>query len=117
MEDLFKELYDYIEPFNTGWKKQLKPASRQLVNKFIKLSRMKEYADRIPLSYFEFLERMGQDDGGLLSNLYGGGTINPKELMDEIKHNWNFCYERDYLPKRRFPFFMDWMGDSLFTLI
>lgn len=55
---LFKELYDYIEPFNTGWKKQLKPASRQLINKFIKLSRMKEYADRIPLSYFEFLERL-----------------------------------------------------------
>lgn len=110
MDDLFQELYDYIEPFNARWKKHLKPAPKQLINKFIRLSRVKEYADRIPLSYFQFLEKMGLDDGGLISYLHGGGTINPRDLMDEMKHCWHFRYEKDLLPRKRFPFFMDWIA-------
>ena len=104
MDDLFKNLYDYIEPFDTNWKKRLKPASKKLITQFIETSRIGEYVDRLPLSYFQFLEKMGRDDGGLISRLYGGGTINPKELMDEIKNGWHFDYERDFLPKKDFHF-------------
>lgn len=115
MDDLFKKLYDYIELFDADWKNRLKPASKRSITQFIKTSRIGEYACRIPESYFQFLERMGQDDGGLISNLKGGGTINPEDLKNGIKKHYFLTfsnYERDYLARKKFPFFMDWIGGA-----
>lgn len=72
MDELFKNLYDYIEPFDPDWKNRIKPASKETMDHYMRAAELSlgSYADRIPASYLKFLERMGEDDGGLISQRY-----------------------------------------------
>lgn len=72
MDELFEKLYDYIEPFDPGWKYRIRPASKETMDNYIRAAELSlgSYADRIPASYLKFLERMGEDDGGLISQRY-----------------------------------------------
>ncbi|MEY8330364.1 hypothetical protein AALB81_13730 [Lachnospiraceae bacterium 48-33] len=72
MDELFKRLYDYIEPFDSDWKTRIKPASKEMMDSYIKAAELSlgNYAERIPASYLKFLELMGEDDGGLISQRY-----------------------------------------------
>lgn len=112
MDGLFKKLYDYIELFDADWKNRLKPASKELIAQFIESTQLGDkYIQRIPLSYLQFLDRMGQDDGGLISAMKGGGTIDINELMEDLEAEYS-DYKEEFLAEKRFPFFMEWMGSS-----
>lgn len=85
MDDLFKNLYDYIEPFDPDWKKRIKPASKEKMDSYRKSAEclLGSYIERIPASYLKFLELMGEDDGGLFSQ-YSYTNINKViEWLDE----------------------------------
>ncbi len=64
MDELFKRLYDYIELFDLDWKTRIKPASKEMMDSYIKAAELSlgNYAERIPASYLKFLELMGEDD-------------------------------------------------------
>lgn len=92
MNELFKRLYDYIEPFDPDWKNRIKPASKEIMNSYVKAAKLSlgNYTERIPASYLKFLELMGEDDGGLISQRYDtvvdmiATNINEvMELLDE----------------------------------
>lgn len=108
MDDLFKKLYDYIEPFDADWKNRLKPAPKELIMRFLEVSKIKEYVERIPLSYIQFLERMGQNDGGLISGiLFGGGDIDLNRLIRMIEN-----YYHKFLDAGMLPFFIETIGGA-----
>lgn len=72
IDELFKRLYDYIEPFDPDWKNRIKPLSKEKMDSYIKAARLSlgNYTERIPESYLKFLELMGENDGGLISRCY-----------------------------------------------
>lgn len=104
MDELFKKLYDYIEPFETDWKKHIEPASNELIDELIEVTKVGGYAKRIPASYLRYLELMGEYDSGLISELrIGGVPVKVSKLIRALKSN---KYEED-LEKKRFPFAVD----------
>lgn len=112
MDGFFKELYDYIEPYDADWKNRLKPASENLIAEFLKCSRIGQYIGRIPPHYMQFLGRMGQGDGGLVSDvMLGGGEIDINDLMEEFREYYP-KYDSDFLGQGILPFFKEYMGGS-----
>lgn len=104
MDELFKKLYDYIEPFDPDWKKYIEPASNELIDELIGVMRADEYAKRIPASYLKYLELMGEYDSGLISELrIGGVPVKASKLIGVLKSN---KYKED-LEKKRFLFAVD----------
>ena len=104
MDELFQKLYDYIESFEADWKKYIKPASNELIEKLIEVTKVGEYAKRIPASYLKYLELMGEYDSGLISELrIGGVPVRVSALINVLKST---IYDKD-LGKKRFPFAVD----------
>lgn len=104
MDELFKKLYDYIEPFEADWKKHIEPASNELIDELIEVTKVGEYAKRIPASYLRYLELMGEYDSGLISELrIGGVPVKVSKLIRALKSNE---YKED-LEKKRFLFAVD----------
>lgn len=105
MDELFKRLYDYIEPFKADWKNHIEPASNELIHELIEVTRAGEYAKRIPASYLRYLQLMGEYDSGLISELRIGGVPvkASKQLIEVLKSN---AYKED-LEKKRFLFAVD----------
>lgn len=107
MEELFKKLYDYIEPFDSEWGKRIKPASKKLIEHYIEMTGLKDYVERIPTSYLKFLELMGEDSGGLISWEDDFDTANIRKIKKYIKE-YRAQYKSD-LNKKRFPICIDTM--------
>ncbi len=104
MDELFKKLYDYIEPFEADWKKHIEPASNELIDELIEVTKVGGYAKRIPASYLKYLELMGEYDSGLISKLrIGGEPVKVSKLIGALKR---YGYKED-LEKKRFPFAVD----------
>lgn len=104
MDELFKKLYDYIELFKADWKKYIEPASNELIDELIEVTKAGEYAKRIPAGYLRYLELMGEYDSGLISELrIGGGPVKASKLIMVLKSNE---YKED-LEKKRFIFAVD----------
>ena len=105
MDKLFKRLYDYIEPFDSDWKNRIKPASKDMMDNYIKAAGLQlgNYAERIPASYLKFLELMGEDDGGLISQRYdtvidmiAKNTNEVIEWLDEEEKNASILYRHTH---------------------
>ena len=104
MDELFKKLYDYIEAFKADWKKYIEPAPNELINELIEVTKVGEYAKRIPASYLRYLELMGEYDSGLISELkIAGQSVKISRLIRVLKSG--ICKED--LEKKRFPFAVD----------
>lgn len=102
MDKLFERLYDYIELFNKNWKERIEPASRELIEEFIELTHVGEYAEKIPASYLKYLELMGEEDFYLISEMscIGETTTGVSTLIEGLNR---YEYEQE-LEKKRFPF-------------
>lgn len=85
MDELFKKLYDYIEPFEADWKKHIEPASNELIDELIEVTKVGGYAKRTPVSYLMYLELMGEYDSGLSSELRIGGEVIQQEKEAQIQ--------------------------------
>lgn len=104
MDELFKKLYDYIEPFQADWKNHIEPASNELIYELIKVTKAGEYAKRIPASYLRYLQLMGEYDSGLISELgIGGVPVQASKLIRVLKSS---TYKEDF-EKKRFLFAVD----------
>lgn len=103
MDELFKKLYDYIELFKADWKKHIEPASKELIDELIEVTKAGRYAKRIPASYLKYLELMGEYDSGLISELMiEGEPVKVSKLIGALKN-----YYKEDLEKKRFPFAVD----------
>lgn len=97
--DMFERLSEYIDAFDKTWKERIKPASKEQIERLKNESQLKKYVDDFPKSYLTFLESMGVEDGGLLSD-YLIGTVNIDVMIDVYKEYQQFdqeIYETPYL--------------------
>lgn len=108
--NLFERLFEFIEMYDTDWKNRIKPASENSINQLIELSEISKYNRDIPIVYRKFLKKMGQDDGGLLSEVLLGETKIDEiiELLEDYHK-----YDSDYFENLIFPFCIQETGIEL----
>lgn len=97
--DLFTRLSEYINAFDSTWMKKIKPASREQIARLADVSQLKKWGKTFPEPYFVFLENMGTQDGGLLSETLGG-TADIEEIIDlynDFQHSVPQIFEAPYL--------------------
>lgn len=82
--DLFYRLSNYISEFDTMWKDRISPASPADIEMFNQIINQNTYPGKhkIPNEYYIFLEYMGEDDGGLLSQVLNNSYISRAELNE-----------------------------------
>lgn len=71
-ENLIEDLIEYINSFDVDWKDRLRGCSEKKIKKLIDVSSIEYNGYKLPESYINYLRYMGEDDGGLLGNLYAG---------------------------------------------
>ena len=80
----FERVSEYVKLFDSDWENAIKGASREKIDKYLELATQNNKQLVIPEEYIIYLEKMGEDDGGLLENFICGST-NIDLLID--------CYE------------------------
>ena len=83
-DNFFERLSDYINRFGSDWKNNIHGASKEKIDRYIELATQNNKQLVIPKEYTIYLEKMGEDDGGLLEDFIKGST-NIDLLID--------CYE------------------------
>lgn len=71
-QTIIDRLYEYINPVDPNWIKNIKPASYEDIEKLKKICWIKDVDINIPKIYLEYLKYMGNDDGKLLSRIISG---------------------------------------------
>ncbi|MCT4583976.1 MAG: hypothetical protein N4A54_03540, partial [Peptostreptococcaceae bacterium] len=72
VETIIDRLYEYINPVDPKWIKNIKPASCEDIKKLESICGLKDVGIKVPKSYLEYLKCMGESDGELLSQMVGG---------------------------------------------
>lgn len=101
MEDIYIKLFEFIDKYDTGWKHKIKPATEEQIEKLLEISRIREHNWQLPQVYRQYLEIMGQNDGGLLSKIMLGETDinNIIDIFAEYD-----IYDPEFFEKGVFPF-------------
>lgn len=73
-ENVIERLCATMNAIDSEWGKKIKPASKEQIEHFKDLIGFNEKGIEIPKVYLDFLETMGQEDGGLLENEWDGYT-------------------------------------------
>lgn len=104
---IYKRLSEYILPVDKEWINRVKSTDYDSIKKLRRFLGMEDAKLDFPESYIQFMKYMGENDGGLLSNvLLGSGSISQLlDLNEEI-----YLYERDTLEPYWFEFFLNEMG-------
>ncbi len=90
LDTLFKRLVDYIEPDYPEWPSMIQPASTAQIKQLYEAAHLGEIGRDFPPAYRIFLEHMGADDGGLITEWDGFGLdISVDKLIDF--HQDLFC--------------------------
>lgn len=80
-DEVFLRLYDYVDEFDKDWKRSIRPASSESIESLKRVSELQRWRADFPPLYKLYLERMGEDDGGLLSTMLIG-TASISEIID-----------------------------------
>ena len=70
----FERVSEYVKMFDSDWENAIKGASREKIDKYIEVATKNNKQIVIPEEYIIYLEKMGEDDGGLLENFICGST-------------------------------------------
>lgn len=113
-EDMFDRLYCYIDKVDKEWINQIKPASKEKIDRLIMLSDIEKLDVNFPKEYIKFLETMGVDDGGVLSSWIKSETkidsiLEFYEWIDEDRRNG--IEDEDY-EERKFTFAYDYISEE-----
>lgn len=81
-KNLFHRLLNYISVFDSMWADRIRPASPSDIEMFIQIIEQSSYPGKkeIPSEYYAFLEQMGEDDGGLLTEMLPDSIISRANL-------------------------------------
>lgn len=109
-ENIFQELFNYIDKFDKNWKERIKPASNSSIESLKSVAEIQKWCSDFPESYRIFLETMGENDGGLLSKSLIG-TSNIMEIIDLYEEFHKFYPNVFDVPY--FTFFQNEMGNEL----
>lgn len=71
-KNLFQDLIQYMNFIEEDWNKKLKPSCEEKIKKLIEVSEIEHTVYYLPKMYIEYLKIMGDDDGGLLNNMFYG---------------------------------------------
>ena len=109
-EDLFQRLSEYISFFDKSWVNRIKPASQESIERLKQVSEFDKWNKEFPKEYHIFLEHMGNDDGGLLSETLMGKTAIEKiiEVCEDEKE-----VDLDPFNSPYFLFFNDYLAREL----
>jgi len=70
----FERMSEYIKRFDSNWENVIKGASSEKIDKYLELATQNNKQLVIPKEYIIYLEKMGEDDGGLLEEFIKGST-------------------------------------------
>lgn len=112
--NLFYTLSNYINEFNKEWIKKIKPASNTSIELLKRVSEIQKWREEFPKPYYMFLETMGENDGGLLSDSLIG-TAHIIEIIDLYEEFHKFSPEVFDTPYLSF-FQMEMGGELSFDL-
>ena len=70
----FERVSEYIKRFDSNWENVIKGASSEKIDKYLELATQNNKQLVIPKEYIIYLEKMGEDDGGLLEEFIKGST-------------------------------------------
>lgn len=93
----FERLSDYIKRFDSNWKNVIRGASSEKIDKYLELATQNKQQLVIPEEYIVYLNKMGEDDGGLLENFIKGST-NIDVLIDHFENMNKFPDYYDPIP-------------------
>lgn len=71
-KNLFQDLIQYMNFIEEGWDEKLKPAGEEKIKKLIEVSEIGHTVYHLPKTYIDYLKIMGDEDGGLLNNMFYG---------------------------------------------
>jgi len=103
-EDCIERVIDFVGQFDTKWSKLIKPAQKEKIGEMKNILKLDNKEINLLSVYFQYMERMGEYDGGLISDtLYGDCCIDSllelykeyaHEEIDIIKNGFiNFCMQ------------------------
>lgn len=118
-ENMLKRLYNYINPVDSEWVKQIKPAAKEKIDKLIRVSRIREIGLNFPKSYIEFLEVMGENDGLLLSGWLRADTCIDRilEVYDWVEEDRKNGIEDEDFKERKFIIAYDDISEERYIKI
>lgn len=71
-KNLFQDLIQYMNFIEEDWNEKLKPSDEEKIKKLIEVSEIEHTVYHLPKTYIDYLKIMGDDDGGLLNNMFYG---------------------------------------------
>lgn len=114
--DLFCRLFNYISAFDPTWINRIKPATSTDIEMFIQIVNQNDYPAKkeVPIEYFIFLEQMGDDDGGLLTQSLSDSIISRASLnhlyWERVNKHYPELKNSPYI-----PFLFNSLGDVEFS--
>lgn len=72
--NFFERLSDYINKFDSNWENVIRGASSEKIDRYLELATQNNKQLVIPEEYIIYLQKMGEDDGGLLEDFIKGST-------------------------------------------
>ena len=114
-DSIFERLSHYIGLFDNTWKERIRPTSVEQIKKLREVSQLGRYGIELPKAYKIYLEMMGVDDGGLLSEFFNGGTGNIEDIIQIYN---NLCESEPEALDTHYQihFWSDWGGNVFFDL-
>lgn len=70
----FNRLSDYVKRFDSNWENIIQGTSSDKIEKYLELATQNNEQLIIPEEYIIYLEKMGENDGGLLGDFIKGST-------------------------------------------
>lgn len=103
-ENCIERVIEFVGQFDIKWSDLIKPAQKEKIDEMKNILKLDNKAINLLSVYFQFVERMGECDGGLISDtLYGDCSIDSllelykeyaHEEIDIIKNGFiNFCIQ------------------------
>ncbi|MBR4083989.1 MAG: SMI1/KNR4 family protein [Lachnospiraceae bacterium] len=112
-ESVIERLCATMNAIDNEWSKKIKPATKEQIQRLKDLVGFNENGIEIPKVYMDFLEKMGQDDGGLLENEWDGfSEVNIVAIIDYYASVYDD--EFDYDPKTLLLFLSHWSEAYLY---
>ena len=112
-ESVIERLCATMHAIDNEWSEKIKPATKEQIQRLKDLIDFSENGIQIPKVYMDFLERMGQDDGGLLENEWDGfSEVNIDAIIDY--YDCVYDEEFDYDAKSLLLFSSHWSEAYLY---
>ena len=74
LETMIERLFKTMNSIDKQWSEKVEPASQKQIRALEEISGLKQHGKSIPYAYLLILEEMGQNDNGLLEQLWDGYT-------------------------------------------